>query len=109
MYKVVGLGRENVTSTAIVHAPVTLQPTPFPRASFQKAKQAAGLFNLLIDRVAQDDEYLQKTLALAAEYDEFTVRSSPVLRSVVSCVASPLHPSAECSAGKSEQHKARHF
>ena len=32
------------------------------------------VFNTLIDRVAQDDEYLRRTLAPAARYDDFTVR-----------------------------------
>lgn len=31
------------------------------------------VFNTLIDRVAQDDEYLRRTLAPAARYDDFTV------------------------------------
>lgn len=35
------------------------------------------VFNTLIDRVAQDDEYLRQTLAPAARYDEFTVRLLP--------------------------------
>lgn len=69
----VGLGKEGVSSSAIVHAPVTVRPTPFPRKSFEKAKKAATVFNLLIDRVASDDDYLQKTLALAAKHDDFTV------------------------------------
>lgn len=33
----------------------------------------AQVFNTLIDRVAQDDEYLRRTLAPAARYDDFTV------------------------------------
>lgn len=52
---------------------MAVMPTPFPRASFTKAKRAAIVFNTLIDRVSRDDSYLQKTLALAAEYDDFTV------------------------------------
>ena len=59
---------------ALVHAPLTVRPTPFPRASFEKAKRAATVFNTLIDRVSREAEYLQKTLALAAEHDDFTVR-----------------------------------
>ena len=58
---------------AIVHAPLTVRPSRFPKASFEKAKKAATVFNSLIDRVAQDSEYLQKTLGLAARYDDFTV------------------------------------
>ena len=58
---------------AIVHAPLTVRPSHFPKASFEKAKAAATVFNSLIDCVSQDSEYLQKTLALAAKYDDFTV------------------------------------
>jgi hypothetical protein len=39
----------------------------------RKAKRAATVFNTLIDRVSRDAEYLQNTLALAADHDEFTV------------------------------------
>lgn len=70
--QVVGLGSEDVPA-GIVHAPLTVMPSTFPRASFEKAKQAATLFNTLIDRVSQDSDYLQETLALAAKYDDFTV------------------------------------
>lgn len=62
---------------ATMHAPLTVLPAPFPQGSFDKAKAAMELFNTLIDRVACDDEYLQSTLAPAAEYDDFTVRSLP--------------------------------
>lgn len=58
---------------AIIHAPLTVLPTQFPRGSFEKAKAAMQLFNTLIDRVSQDEEYLQTTLRPAAEYDDFTV------------------------------------
>lgn len=76
--QLVGLGRPDlpsVTPVAVVHAPISVLPTPFPRASFDKARAAATLFNKLIDRVALDDEYLQKTLASAGQYDEFTVHA----------------------------------
>lgn len=73
MCQVVGFGSEEVP-VAIVHAPLTVRPTPFQKASFEKAKRAATVFNKLIDHVAQDSDYLQKTLALAAKYDDFTVR-----------------------------------
>ena len=58
---------------ATMHAPLTVLPAPFPRKSFDKAKAAMQLFNTLIDRVSQDDQYLQTTLRPAAEYDDFTV------------------------------------
>lgn len=59
---------------ATIHAPLTVLPTQFPRGSFAKAKAAMQLFNTLIDRVSQDEEYLQTTLRPAAEYDDFTAK-----------------------------------
>lgn len=58
---------------ALVHAPLSVMPTQFPRASFAKARRAATVFNTLIDRVAADDIYLQQTLSRAAENDDFIV------------------------------------
>jgi glutathione synthase len=60
---------------AVVHAPLAVLPAPFPTASFRKACDAALAFNSLIAAVAADSEYLQRTLAPAAEYDDFTVRT----------------------------------
>lgn len=59
----------------MVHAPLAVLPAPFPAASFRKACDAAVAFNTLIAAVAADSEYLQRTLAPAAEYDDFTVRA----------------------------------
>ena len=41
----------------------------------EQARAAATAFNTLMDRVAADADYLEATLAAAAEYDEFTVRT----------------------------------
>lgn len=57
----------------MVHAPLSVLPAPFPAASFRKACDAAPAFSLLIAAVAADSDYLQRTLAPAAEYDDFTV------------------------------------
>ena len=76
LLQVVGLGREDVPSVGIVHAPLAVMPMPFPRASFMKAKRAATVFNKLIDRVSLDAQYLQSTLAAAAQFDDFTVSHS---------------------------------
>ena len=62
---------------AVVHAPLTVLPTPFPEKSFWKAVGSMTAFNTLIDNVSRDDEYLQTTLRPAAEYDDFTVSRSP--------------------------------
>lgn len=71
--QLVGLGIED-PACAAVHAPLALLPVPYPRATFEQAKQAALAFNAMIDAVAQDEAYLQEVLAAAAQEDEFTVR-----------------------------------
>ena len=40
LLQVVGLGDPEVPA-ALVHAPLTLAPVPFPREAFQRAKRAA--------------------------------------------------------------------
>ena len=70
--QVVGAGLKE-KPLAIMHAPITVLPVVFPADSFQKARDAMQLFNTLIDRVSRDAEYLQRVLAPAAEFDDFTV------------------------------------
>jgi glutathione synthase len=59
---------------AVIHAPLALFPVSFPRDRFMQAKSVMTAFNLLTDRVASDEAYLEKTLEKAARYDEFTAR-----------------------------------
>ena len=68
-----GLGISD-PACALVHAPLTVLPTPFPADSFARAKAAMTVFNLLMDAVSRDADYLQRTLAKAAQHDDFTVR-----------------------------------
>ncbi|KAK9815717.1 hypothetical protein WJX72_008516 [[Myrmecia] bisecta] len=76
---VVGAGISTLP-LATIHAPLAVLPVPFPRASFQKAKDAMTIFNLVIDRISRDSTYLQQTLAAAAEYDDFTAKLLEVYR-----------------------------
>ncbi|GAB4819324.1 hypothetical protein N2152v2_006370 [Parachlorella kessleri] len=76
---IVGAGLRDL-SIATVHAPLALLPVSYPKETFLKAKQAAQVFNLMIDRVAQDESYLQQVLAAAAEYDDFMAQLLQVLR-----------------------------
>ena len=70
--QVYGAGRSELPA-ALVHAPLAVFPVAYPRASYEKAQAAMPVFNLLIDRISRDGEYLQETLAPAAEFDDFTV------------------------------------
>ena len=74
--QLVGAGDES-RPRAAVHAPLSVLPVPFPRASFEKAKAAMRIFNKLIDRVSRDGAYLKATLQAASEFDDFTV-SAPL-------------------------------
>jgi glutathione synthase len=71
--QLVGLGDEQ-RPYALTHAPISVIPVPFPRASFDKAREAMQVFNKVIDRVSRDGDYLQTTLRPAAEFDDFTAR-----------------------------------
>eukprot|EP00884_Botryococcus_braunii_P010644 jgi/Botrbrau1/19581/Bobra.0035s0064.1 len=70
---VVGLGLEEVPC-AVVHAPLAVLPTEFPRSAFSRAKEVMPLMNSLADAVSKDDDYLQMTLTPAGKYDPFTAQ-----------------------------------
>lgn len=56
-------------------SPVTLYPTPFPRAQFEKAIAAQPHFNTLYARVAADPEFLKNVMGpLMAADPDFTGR-----------------------------------
>jgi hypothetical protein len=65
-----------------VHAPLTLLPTRVPRARFLQAKKVAPLLNLLVDRIARDEEWLLETLQGVLAGDEFTRRLVEVFQEV---------------------------
>lgn len=70
---VYGLGPPH-PEVGVVHAPLSVLPVIFPRGRFVQAKKVMPLFNELIDRVSQDEPFLEETLAAAAREDEFTAR-----------------------------------
>ena len=61
------------TAPFMVQPPWTPQCAQLPVAPACQACEAMTAFNLLIAAVATDSEYLQRTLAPAAEYDDFLV------------------------------------
>lgn len=59
-------------STHVHHAPISLFPSPFPRAAVQQAVQLQGILNELYARVALDDDFLQRVIGgNVAKVDEF--------------------------------------
>ncbi|KFU90195.1 Glutathione synthetase, partial [Chaetura pelagica] len=53
------------------YAPFTLLPSAVPRALFE---QAYADFNLLVDAISQNKEFLEQTLASTIKVDDFTAR-----------------------------------
>ena len=76
--QVVGLG-DGETDVSVVHAPFSLFPTPFPGSPFTAVRDTMPLFSLLVHQVSCDEEYLQQTLAAAAQFDGFTAKLLDVL------------------------------
>ena len=54
-------------------APISLLPNAYPSSAFEKAQSLAVPFNLLVDRISRDGEFLQKTLGGGvSEADPYT-------------------------------------
>lgn len=47
----------------VTYTPFTLFPTPVPRAAYLQAMAVQTHFNMLVDRISQDVEFLQEALA----------------------------------------------
>ena len=58
----------------IRHAPVTLTPSPFPKAAFEAAHRIQPSFNTLYHRLVQDDAFIEEHIGKLADTDEFTQR-----------------------------------
>uniref|UniRef100_W5MA08 Glutathione synthetase n=1 Tax=Lepisosteus oculatus TaxID=7918 RepID=W5MA08_LEPOC len=67
----------------VSYAPFTLFPTPVPRDLFEQALQVQTHFNLLVDRISQDAEFLERALASTIEVDDFTARLFSIYRQVL--------------------------
>ncbi|XP_069740418.1 glutathione synthetase isoform X2 [Narcine bancroftii] len=65
---------EPSSSETICFAPITLFPSPVPKNLFDQACEAQQDFNVLIDRISMDPEFLKKALASTIKADEFTAR-----------------------------------
>ncbi|PIN14959.1 Glutathione synthetase [Handroanthus impetiginosus] len=63
-----------VPGVGLVHAPISLLPTPFPESHWKQACEVAPIFNELVDRVSLDAEFLQESLSRIKKVDAFTSR-----------------------------------
>jgi glutathione synthase len=75
-----GLVVKDKVTNVVSHAPVTLFPSPFPRAAFQEAYDLQPYFNLLVEKIANDDEFLLESLADVP--DSFTRQLLAIFRRV---------------------------
>jgi hypothetical protein len=57
-----------------IHAPLSLFPTPIPRALFARAQELQRAYNVLYARVAMDTAFLDEVMGVGgvADVDEFT-------------------------------------
>lgn len=62
------------SSELVTYAPITLFPTPVPKAVFLQALAVQTHYNTLVDKISQDPDFLQEALASTIEVDDFTAR-----------------------------------
>ncbi|MBN3274664.1 GSHB synthetase, partial [Polyodon spathula] len=70
-------------SEVVSYAPFTIFPSPVPRPLFEQAKQVQRDFNLLVDRISQDTDFLEQALASTIEVDVFTAQLFKIYRKVL--------------------------
>ena len=64
-------------------APMSLLPNAYPKQAFAQAQTLAPHFNLLVDRVARDAEFLQKTLGGGvSDTDPYTAKLLQLYREI---------------------------
>ena len=64
------------------HAPFALLPMPFPRSEFSKAMAWSELYNVMVDRMARQPEWLCSVLEGVIGSDAFTARLVSICRAV---------------------------
>ncbi|KAI5806467.1 glutathione synthase [Peziza echinospora] len=62
---------ENPNNALASHAPVSLFPSPFPRAAFEEARSLQTAYNALYAAIASDEEWLAPIIDDIASVDDF--------------------------------------
>ncbi|XP_070796039.1 glutathione synthetase isoform X2 [Pituophis catenifer annectens] len=70
-------------SDVVNYAPFTLFPSPVPGSLLEQAYSIQQDFNLLVDKVSQDTEFLECTLASILKVDDFTAQLFKIYKQVV--------------------------
>ena len=79
----VGSASSPPSTTAAIHAPYSLYPSPFPRKLFDQAKELQEIYNSLYASVTVDKEFLEDVVGGAvALVDEFQGRLYEIWRTV---------------------------
>ncbi|PKC74916.1 glutathione synthase [Rhizophagus irregularis] len=62
----------NVSNNSFVmHAPVSLFPSPFPRKTYEEAIELQPMFNLLFHKLSQDSEFITQVVEEITKVDDF--------------------------------------
>jgi len=67
-----------VSPTSYICAPISLLPNVFPATAFQSAINLAPAYNLLVDRISRDADFLEQ--ALAGDSSRSVISSDPYTR-----------------------------
>ncbi|XP_037101869.1 glutathione synthetase-like isoform X3 [Syngnathus acus] len=71
------------SSEEVTYAPITLFPTPVPRALFLQGVAVQTHYNTLVDKISQDPDFLEEALASTITVDDFTARLFEIHRQVL--------------------------
>ncbi|XP_072099857.1 glutathione synthetase isoform X1 [Mobula birostris] len=71
------------SSETICYAPFSLFPSPVPTKLFTQAFEVQQDFNVLVDKISMDSEFLRRALASTIEADEFTARLFDIYNQVL--------------------------
>ncbi|KAM7410832.1 hypothetical protein PAMA_021001 [Pampus argenteus] len=70
------------SSEVVTHVPFTLFPSPVPKAAFLQALAVQTHFNTLVDKISQDQDFLEETLASTVQADHFTAKLFGIYKQV---------------------------
>ncbi|XP_037101868.1 glutathione synthetase-like isoform X2 [Syngnathus acus] len=77
------LGKSPNSSEEVTYAPITLFPTPVPRALFLQGIAVQTHYNTLMNKISQDPDFLEEVLASTISVDDFTARLFEIHRQVL--------------------------
>ncbi|XP_044841377.1 glutathione synthetase isoform X2 [Mauremys mutica] len=74
---------EPSSSNVVNYAPFTLLPSVVPSTIFEQAYAVQQDFNLLVDTISQNAEFLERTLASTIKVDDFTAHLFKIYKQVL--------------------------